>query len=638
MQKKRDGAIPFEFLLDFFRFLYRNRDLIEVITYADLCWQGDENYEEHYIDEWKRWKEGLKSGRIDRSKIYLLIQHDVDNNPDRTTAAIEAERSFGLRSNVMIFNEALERVTLAKQGIVRKKPYPICYETLKQAEREGFVIGYHSNAVERAEFDLDKAQEILRSDYARLKEEFNIEFFSPHGGVRGADGQSNAAIELPPDLRSKLKWVHNRHTVRVDGGYSDGGMNGQRVDVASRDPRRFIETMRPGGRYRILLHPQYYATPYSETARLASAKWYQEIIAMYGRGEWGEAVWPDTLVRKPRGVRSKGRGTWLKRFADVALRNNPTVDKYKQACSPPVFIGGDGRSGTTLASVILDSHSEMAIGPELHFNGKKLPNLGPYIMRCLVARSTKGGSSVRHGSRTDDEDAKPGIQFINRCSRAGISPNSLRDIIRRVSQERNSDIESFEDRCALVERLGQYAARESRASRWGFKIMREVKNLTRYGGMWPEACYLHVIRDGRDVAASQLAEHGSWGYRDIEAAAEGWVALVEGARSSSAGLKYREVRYEDIVSSPRETLGPIMNWLGEGWQEALLSHQENEHSVVSSSVAHPSKAQVAQPINGTSVGRYKRDLSPEEIARFDAIAGDLLVNLGYDLHEPAGEC
>jgi Sulfotransferase family len=42
--------------------------------------------------------------------------------------------------------------------------------------------------------------------------------------------------------------------------------------------------------------------------------------------------------------------------------------------SAPIFVGGDGRSGTTLLSLILDSNSELVVGPELHFRGPA--NLG----------------------------------------------------------------------------------------------------------------------------------------------------------------------------------------------------------------------------------------------------------------------
>lgn len=639
LQGKRDGVLPFEFFVDFLDFIHRNRDLIEVITYADLCWEDDTEYEDHYREEWERWRSRLRDGRVDNSKIYLLIQHDVDNFPERTAQAVNVERSYGVPSNVMIFNESIERVTLAKYGYLRRKAYPVDFELLKKAESEGFVVGYHCNAVERANFDPDAAQEILREDLKELSRHFNVCYFSPHGGVRGPSGESNAAIELPVELRADVKWVHNRHTVRFDGSYSDGGLNGKRIDAESRDPREFIKTLRLGGRYRMLFHPQYYDTPYSETIRLGAARWYQEVIARYGRGESAVDVWPDDLLSVARrSARSKNYRRRLTRFArSFGLGRRMMRESKPTEMSAPIIIGGDGRSGTTLMSVILDSHQNMAIAPEFHFNGKKVPNLGPYVIRCIRAREGVGRERTGAPNREVHEEFTPGIQFVNRVARAGVSPKRLLTLIRRVRRETGTDLETFHDRCALIEHIGRYLCAEKRAHRWGFKNMREIKNLSKYGQVWPQACYIHVIRDGRDVAASQLRAHGSWGYKNIEDAAAGWVNLIRSARHNSHGFKYREVLYEDLVERPEATLRPLVNWLGEQWSSRVLAHNESLHSVLESKVAHPSKAQVAQPINLNSVGRYRTDLSANEIKRFDSVAGELLEELGYSGESITGE-
>ncbi|XSC42237.1 sulfotransferase [Bradyrhizobium sp. RDT10] len=56
----------------------------------------------------------------------------------------------------------------------------------------------------------------------------------------------------------------------------------------------------------------------------------------------------------------------------------PEADPFP---SSPVLLGGDNRSGTTLLSVVLDSHPDLVIGPEIDF--LEPPNLGPHILRAI---------------------------------------------------------------------------------------------------------------------------------------------------------------------------------------------------------------------------------------------------------------
>lgn len=700
---KTDGCIPFEFFLDFLDFVKRNEDLIEVITYDDLAWGDDWDHENHYPAEWERWKDRVRTKELDPTKIYLLIQHDVDSHPDRNMAAFRAEQEKGIRSNIMIFNERVDRQLLAQEGKVRIKHYDLDIPLLKDLEREGFVIGYHCNAVEKANFDLDRAQIIFAEDLTALRETFDIRYFSPHGGVRGSDGWSNAAVEMPEMFRGNLRWVHNRRTARMHGNYSDGGINGKRIAAEERDPRAFVRKWLPGRRYRMLFHPQYYHTPFSETQGLATAEWYNEVIRTYRAAASNANAWPDELLEAARTVlqvaeaeavdnvgarldpqvsesaavvdteltcaesedesaaddqaiqqeRGKTLYSTLRRIfrfrrSDSSVEpslteadrneppkqyriNQPTLhsnEGREEARRGPIIIGGDGRSGTTLLSVILDSHPELSVGPELHFNGKRIPNLGPAVLEALEELEKLAGGSQAPLFEKRPE-MKPTVQYVNRILRAGIDNTTLRQITQDVMRRRGNDLDSFEDRCALVRALGEHNAHTDGKMRWGFKIMREIRNLDKYASTWPDATYIHIIRDGRDVAASQISEHGSWGYDDIAKAASGWRSVIESARATARSVRYVEVRYEDIVLRPETTIRELLEFLHVPWDVAVLEHAAHGHSLFDSSVRHPSKDQVAQPINDSALGRYIRDLSSEQIASFEDVAADTLKDLGY---------
>lgn len=299
--------IPFGYLADFLEYLGRHRDIFEVLTYRDLPWGEDWDYAAGYPAESAAWDESLRSGRRDASKVYLLLQHDVDSLPERTLAALRVEERLGLRSNVMIFNRRVDRRHYREAGELRYTEYPADHAYLQALESKGFVIGYHCNAYERSGFSRPEAERVMLEDIDQLGRTFALGFMSAHGGHRGPDGKSNNSLDLPPAARRRIRWVHNGHGIRVDGGFTDGGMNSGRRAGQDFDLRPFMRSLRPGRRYRILLHPQYYGDEVEANPHLRSP-WYDEVLEAYGRSP-RRNVWEKVRPGFLRGwVRSVLRG------------------------------------------------------------------------------------------------------------------------------------------------------------------------------------------------------------------------------------------------------------------------------------------------------------------------------------------
>ena len=255
---------------------------IQVITFRDLFEGSDDwNYRWNYRRERRRWKKAR-----DRRAVYLVIQHDVDDRPFFTQRMVAMEALYGVRSNIFIFRDRC-----GKNG--EALPYNIDHGFFQEAERRGFVIGYHQNALQLAGFDMHRAVERFRSDVAHLRTSYDIQFFVPHGGPgHTINGRMryNLHVPMPPELEGAaghLRWVYNGHGPKFSRKYTDGGVEGLRTRkrLAGLDLiGSFLEKLRPGTRSWALIHPQrwgYHVDP-TRNPLLAQQDWYRRMYAEFG--------------------------------------------------------------------------------------------------------------------------------------------------------------------------------------------------------------------------------------------------------------------------------------------------------------------------------------------------------------------
>ncbi len=259
--------------------------------------------------------------------------------------------------------------------------------------------------------------------------------------------------------------------------------------------------------------------------------------------------------------------------------------------SSPIFIGGAGRSGTTLIRVILDSHPNIACGPEL----KVTPIL----------------AGLWHSFQT--AHLPPLREYL-------LTPADINQIFGQMIT-------------SLLEKYRLQAGKPRIAE----KSPNNVFFFQHLHHIFPESPLIHVIRDGRDVVCSLLTMN--WVNpqtgqpieytRDARKAAEYWVSAVQtgrkAARGPSLAPRYMELRYEDIVGQPEETLRKLFAFIKEPWDPAVLEFHRRERNLAGESSA----AQVSKPLYAASVGRWKKDLNPADKQVVKDVAGDLLVDLNY---------
>jgi Sulfotransferase family len=144
--------------------------------------------------------------------------------------------------------------------------------------------------------------------------------------------------------------------------------------------------------------------------------------------------------------------------------------------------------------------------------------------------------------------------------------------------------------------------------------------------MFPESRFIHLVRDGRAVAASLFEL--DWGPNNAFDAAEFWMArcgLGLAAESQFGRDRVLRVRYEDLVSDTEPTLRRV----------ASFAELEYESGMSEASGLRPGRYSeqqhrlVGTPPNPSRVDRWRETLTPRQVEVFEAEVGDLLGSLGY---------
>jgi len=261
--------------------------------------------------------------------------------------------------------------------------------------------------------------------------------------------------------------------------------------------------------------------------------------------------------------------------------------------SAPIFVGGAGRSGSTLLRVLLDSHPSIACGPEL----KVLPLVGELWWNLR---------------------------------------QPLYPVLRRYHLESEDIDRSF---ATLIEGLLARQREKSGKPRIAEKTPDNIFFFRHLARIFPRSPLVHIVRDGRDVVASLLrmewydAVTGERDRRtsDPAEAARYWVSAVRAGRDAARHCPlYFEVRYEELVTRPEATLGRLFAFLGEELSSEVLEFHRVERDLTGESSAD----RVRQPIDTRSIGRYRDQLSADELRVVQEIAGEELRSLGY-AGEPA---
>lgn len=273
---------------------------------------------------------------------------------------------------------------------------------------------------------------------------------------------------------------------------------------------------------------------------------------------------------------------------------------------PPFFIVGSGRSGNTLMRAMLHAHPELVVPPE------------SYVLREVAWL----GRVYRDDPWRTQVDRILGLFETDEFRATWELPlGPVREgLMAAPGEERGVD--------AIVDAIYRAYARRAAggARRWGDKTPRNALYLPWIGDLFPRAQYIHMLRDGRDVALSYV--HAGL-YPTLDAAAARWVASVRHVQRFRRGVpaaRFLEVRYEELVAGPEAVLRRVCQFLGVSFQPGMLDYWRTGRQLGDTDLDH--HANVGRPVTDRSVGRW-RELSRSALDDLEQALGSTLGRAGY---------
>ena len=179
------------------------------------------------------------------------------------------------------------------------------------------------------------------------------------------------------------------------------------------------------------------------------------------------------------------------------------------------------------------------------------------------------------------------------------------------------------------------AARQSGTSFWLCKSMKNMFYAEGIESTGIQPYYIYLYRDGRDVALS--FKKAIVGEKHIYALAQNWRKDQEAAlrlKEKTAEDHFFMLNYETLIANPEEMVRSLCDFLHVPYSDRVMEYYKSRESE-NTAVAGKMWSNVTKPILKDNTNKFLRELSSEDIAIFESVAGDLLLQLGYSLCTPS---
>ena len=332
-------------------------------------------------------------------------------------------------------------------------------------------------------------------------------------------------------------------------------------------------------------------------------------------------IWKNHFFEKIK-LDSK-KNTIISKIKKTIKKLNPSIlnyefEQYKNTedILPAPFVVSVPRSGSTLLRLMLDAHPELAIPSETHF----IPKISSFTK---IKRNNKK-------------------KFYNTLINNQHWPDF--HIKNELFLEEIKKIKKFTYSEGLRTFYTIYAKKHNK-KRWGDKTPPYSAHIIDIKKLLPEAYFIHLIRDGRDVALSLKDKWFGPGNK-IDELANNWVYRIRETRRQAQHLtNYIEIRFEDLITEPENTLKKICNFIKLPYSNQMLNYYQNADKRLSEMVDRfDSKGNLIlqkekrleifeltkKPPEKSRIQRWKKEMSLEEQIKFKKIAGHILKDLNYE--------
>lgn len=271
----------------------------------------------------------------------------------------------------------------------------------------------------------------------------------------------------------------------------------------------------------------------------------------------------------------------------------------------PFFVGC-GRSGTTLLRAIMNAHPRLAV---------------PYESHWAVALARVRHRYERSGS-FDVDAFLADLLPDERYRRWGIPDAEVR------ASFTGDPVRTYPDAVRRVYAL--YAATQGK-ERYANKTGNYVTRMREIVALFPEAVFVHLVRDGRDVALSRLAV--AWGDTRFDEAVLSWRQQVDAGRRAARALglgpqRYLEVRYEHLVTDPAGVARTVCAFLDLEFVPEMLDTTTQAERIISE-VLDPAEHQNLRLPPTPGLRDWRAEMTPAQVELFEALAGRTLADFGY---------
>lgn len=289
-------------------------------------------------------------------------------------------------------------------------------------------------------------------------------------------------------------------------------------------------------------------------------------------------------------------------------RQRGSVITSAPACPErPVFVLGCPRSGTTLLQLMLHAHPRIALPPETRF---VLPAYADRLrFGDLRDAGNRAGLADWITGREETRFHELGLDAATVAARIAQGPPTLGS--------------------ALGITLRSYAERHGKV-RWGDKRPAYALHVEEILRLFPDAQFVHLVRDGRDCVASLLGM--PWWHRGFHEAVATWAQVMDVTRRRAERLgpdSWHELRFEDLVADPEPRLRALCAYLGEEYAPAMTEPYRQADAAVPERKTWHRRTRGA--LDTSRAGSWRQRLTPDQIRLCDAVLGDKLRSRGYPL-------